>query len=973
MNNKLNTITLLLMVFALIWTGCSGKDTPIEPGNVTISTSQYSDDQAGGRKLWSYHLIYVNPAGNNNPEVEIIPVRSVTGHWNILNWIEKSPCSDCFKLTNLAPSGNGTLIADVEITHPFTNPNFTGFDVRGIVIFNGSASFPDSGYVFSDSALGDGTLVNYDGYTRLYYGDTAGTGPLGLQGYLKGKYATPTAPDADLNPYKRIITSAPSNTRNAFYADANVIENFEIDMPDGGPFVFGYAVDACWAPPVNNPVVDPMTDFGENANCAEPWWIDAYDSGPGLLDTGGTTKIEIYVYDWQGKESYNDPKIECPDLFNGTYTATYVATTVSAERFSVEIPNDKLAPPGTYNVLISIEDKDNDPLNKPWLDLSAYQVIEIEVLEDTSIALDVTPDGLNFSPYRIALSGDYAYIASRAFGLQIFDISDPTSPAWISSAPASDSASGISVIGPYAALAVGDNGIQLFDVSDPYQPVNVKTVDTPGYADDVLINGDYAYVSDDTEGLTVMDITPLADASVVSTMQTGGAAVMTAIDGNMAYIAIAWEGFVIADISDPLAPVLINTIPVTNTAQGVKFDNGYAYVADYPDKLHVIDVDPPETASIVHTVAVQGGILDLWLDTANKLAYTAAGGWLETVDINSPESANVVGEVWHSGWVTDIEYGNGYAYLANQESGIQIVDVSMPATPVIVSTKYTPGGAIVIDVSGNYAFVANWLGGLEIIDLSIPEKATVLTAIEDIGMVAQDVVVDGGYAYIASRYPGVYIIDIDPVETASIVKLVDTPGIASNVKADSGYVYVADDTEGLQIIDVSTPASASIVKSVPTSDNAKVIDVAGGYAFIGMDSGLEIIDIDPVLDAAFVETVTTSYNAINVTVLDNVAYVCIGAKGLDFVDVSSPGSSTIMNTLDLPGYAYECFIENGIAYVATSYEGIAIADVDPIMEASILDQIPSEFKAGSIKVSGGYIYITGTESGLSGVQILKIK
>jgi len=29
------------------------------------------------------------------------------------------------------------MLVDVEIKHPFSNPDFTGFDVRGIVMFNG--------------------------------------------------------------------------------------------------------------------------------------------------------------------------------------------------------------------------------------------------------------------------------------------------------------------------------------------------------------------------------------------------------------------------------------------------------------------------------------------------------------------------------------------------------------------------------------------------------------------------------------------------------------------------------------------------------------------------------------------------------------------------------------------------------------------------------------------------------------------
>ena len=36
----------------------------------------------------------------------------------------------------------GTLLVDVELSHPFGNPNYTGFDVRGIAMFDATSAFP---------------------------------------------------------------------------------------------------------------------------------------------------------------------------------------------------------------------------------------------------------------------------------------------------------------------------------------------------------------------------------------------------------------------------------------------------------------------------------------------------------------------------------------------------------------------------------------------------------------------------------------------------------------------------------------------------------------------------------------------------------------------------------------------------------------------------------------------------------------
>jgi len=49
--------------------------------------------------------------------------------------------------------------------------------VRGIAMFDGSHLFPQSGLAMSDGTMGDGELLNADGYTTLYNSSTVGHGP----------------------------------------------------------------------------------------------------------------------------------------------------------------------------------------------------------------------------------------------------------------------------------------------------------------------------------------------------------------------------------------------------------------------------------------------------------------------------------------------------------------------------------------------------------------------------------------------------------------------------------------------------------------------------------------------------------------------------------------------------------------------------------------------------------------------------
>ncbi len=371
----------VLFVLLFIFIGCSGNESPGTPSIMDQSQGIQSMDNPcssveNNRFLWAYHEIILGP---DDQDFEIVPVRHVTGHWNVLAWLEKSPCTNCFNITGITPTPKGTLQVSIQIMHPFGSASLTGFDVRGIAMSWGSHVFPVSGLMTSSRMNQEIELVNADGFTTLYNSTTIGSGPGGLQGYIQGKMGTIPYPNTTLNGYKRHITDNEWNTRNAFYAGTVNTQIYEVYKP-AGSFILGYAVDASWEPPITSPVTDPMNDFPPEANCYEPWKIDAAVTpvGLGLTASGGEAVLTIDVYDYQGKMSHYAPIVECPDLFTGKKSASYKSSTSEYARFEVTIENVKLAPDGMYKCLISVEDVENAG-SPDYLDLTAYQIQELGV------------------------------------------------------------------------------------------------------------------------------------------------------------------------------------------------------------------------------------------------------------------------------------------------------------------------------------------------------------------------------------------------------------------------------------------------------------------------------------------------------------------------------------------------------------------------------------------------------------------
>ncbi len=381
--------TAAVTAFLLLSVACSsagGSPTPpVSPaspvmpsGTPDLAVQQAEPEGEAGHYLWGFYQVYFDPA---ELKYEIIPLRQAEGHWNVLKWLEQGPCTNCFTIAHIEPSGTGTILIQIAVKHPFPSPNLTGFDVRGIAMFEGSLEFPVLGLRTSDRSAGDGEVVNADGYTKLYNPSTEGAGPGGFQGYIKGKFGTVNYPNSNLNAYKRFVSDDPSNTRNAFFSGQTVTVEYEIKMPTG-PFIFGYAVDASWAKPTKTPVTDPMTDFPESANSPEPWKIVVTPDpmGNGLTNYGGSDMLLIDVYDWQGKDSYKLPVAECPDLFDGTVTASFKKDFGDFVRYQAQMTNEKVVPAGEYRCLVAVEDNENDTAPE-WLDLTACQIVTLEVIE----------------------------------------------------------------------------------------------------------------------------------------------------------------------------------------------------------------------------------------------------------------------------------------------------------------------------------------------------------------------------------------------------------------------------------------------------------------------------------------------------------------------------------------------------------------------------------------------------------------
>src|SRR5205807_9429879 len=106
---------------------------------------------------------------------------------------------------------------------------------------------------------------------------------------------------------------------------------------------------------------------------------------------------------------------------------------------------------------------------------------------------------------RLAVQGTLVYGADRAFGLRVFDVTDPAQPVAVGALALPGDPRAVSLTGSLAVVACGTAGVMVVDVSQPQAPVllgsTATRADGSSIASSVTARGHLAYVADGAVGI----------------------------------------------------------------------------------------------------------------------------------------------------------------------------------------------------------------------------------------------------------------------------------------------------------------------------------------------------------------------------------------------------------------------------------------------------------------------------------------
>ena len=274
-----------------------------------------------------------------------------------------------------------------------------------------------------------------------------------------------------------------------------------------------------------------------------------------------------------------------------------------------------------------------------------------------------------------------------------------------------------------AYVADRAGGLKIFDVTAPDtlgESSLLAHVETE-YCREALAVGDYIYIADGPGGLLVADLSSLWDddpetqPSIIGKWDTDGNARSLAYADSLIYVADGNRGVKIIDVANPNRPTQVGSVR-TEYAVNIRVANGLIYLADGDGGFRIYDANPenPLLLAEVDTANTRG------VDIVDSIAYVVGSTGLSIIDVSSPAEPTVVG-FYQTGYAEEVAVENDLAFIAEGFNGLTIIDVYDPTSPYIVSkseNRYTVG----VTVSGKYAYLVD-TAGLKIVEILIPSWA----------------------------------------------------------------------------------------------------------------------------------------------------------------------------------------------------------------------------------------------------------
>lgn len=539
---------------------------------------------------------------------------------------------------------------------------------------------------------------------------------------------------------------------------------------------------------------------------------------------------------------------------------------------------------------------------------------------------------------RLVVNGDVVYASGTAYtwlsGKQYaIDFSDPAHPV------VTDSLSlyfaDVAMSGDYLYVASGYYGLNIVSIADARHPRLVSHLDLDVRAHYVRVNGGLAYVgSDEDESALVVDVSDPEQPLLLGPFDQGWGIRILEFRGNVGYMTGKDDKLRIVDLSDPLRAVPIGEIGRAEFVHDMKVvgDLGVLVTDDAVYLLGLEDAAHPQRLASIkwpaHGWEQKIHVADGMLFVSH---FTGAIGW----DITQPDQPVEIGELPVLDGYRGLAVGADRVYMASCQSAAPMTISSMdlatrdlvrPAemTPIpSVGWKFDLAGDLLVTTEGPV---------LRVIDVGDPEAAVERGSLDLGGSLWTIADVDGSLAA-ALSYSEIRIVDISDPAAPRVRGRIPVDDVQEDAVALSGNVaFVVNESWPepceLAIHDLSDPDLPVRIGTLALPHGNEEVLVAGDLVICRTWGAFTICDVSDPADPRLASVTFCSASAIGLN--GNDLYVGRWQGGFEVYDISDPSQPQrrgFFRTLGLT----TCFAFDGdIVYTSDYLHGGQIVDMSDI-------------------------------------------
>jgi hypothetical protein len=280
--------------------------------------------------------------------------------------------------------------------------------------------------------------------------------------------------------------------------------------------------------------------------------------------------------------------------------------------------------------------------------------------------------------FYVQVSDNICVVSEVSYnGLKFYNVTDPTSIMLLGTYKHGSGAPHNTIIHENVVfLADMEDGVEIIDITDPSSPSFISSTQTGGYAWDLQLYKNLLYVVDYNEGLKIFDISDDGNLIEIGYFNSSSFSSIHITENDLAFITAYKGELQILNISDPTKPVPVGFYDELKAPTRVIVRDNIAHISDWDNGYISLDVSDPENPREFAHYNDGGTCVALHID--NNLAYISE--WyngLEILNISKPKYPEKILQYNQSKETKMVYVDKNLIYIADGYNGLVILESIM--------------------------------------------------------------------------------------------------------------------------------------------------------------------------------------------------------------------------------------------------------------------------------------------------------